>query len=141
MRRLLIDLLVTSAILAATLSASRWSENRTAETLAMPLGQIPTGLGDWTAYRSEALPERVEQKLAATAYLARGYRRPGRSLDVFIAYYAAQHAGESMHSPKNCLPGSGWEIWKYGTAEVRVGSRIVKINQYGIQANGSKGLW
>jgi EpsI family protein len=29
-------------------------------------------------------------------------------VDLFIAYFPSQRAGATIHSPKNCLPGSGW---------------------------------
>ncbi len=43
-----------------------------------------------------------------------------------------------MHSPKHCLPGSGWEIWKHGSALVPVNGRQIEINQYSIQNSGQR---
>jgi len=45
-------------------------------------------------------------------FLSRVYVSGGRSAPVglFIAYFASQRAGATMHSPKNCLPGSGWSF-------------------------------
>lgn len=28
---------------------------------------------------------------------------------LFVAYYASQRSGHTIHSPLNCLPGTGWE--------------------------------
>jgi EpsI family protein len=30
-------------------------------------------------------------------------------LSIYIGYYEAQTRGKTIHSPKNCLPGAGWE--------------------------------
>ena len=30
------------------------------------------------------------------------------AIDLFIAYFRSQRAGDTIHSPKNCLPGAGW---------------------------------
>jgi EpsI family protein len=30
------------------------------------------------------------------------------NIDLFIAYFRSQRAGDTIHSPKNCLPGAGW---------------------------------
>ena len=30
-------------------------------------------------------------------------------IDVYVAYYASQRQGDAIHSPLNCLPGTGWQ--------------------------------
>lgn len=32
------------------------------------------------------------------------------SVQLYIGYYKSQRKGDMIHSPKNCMPGSGWEI-------------------------------
>ena len=34
----------------------------------------------------------------------------GASFWLFVAYFSSQKYGSQIHSPKNCLPGSGWRI-------------------------------
>jgi EpsI family protein len=55
-----------------------------------------------------------------------------------VAYYAAQRAGESMHSPRNCLPGSGWDIWKYDAVGLPPPAEGRKINRFFIQNQGRR---
>lgn len=41
----------------------------------------------------------------------RAYTPPvegGGAIGLFIAYFPTQRTGVTIHSPKNCLPGSGW---------------------------------
>ena len=45
---------------------------------------------------------RARQNLADTSDSARP------AIDLFIAYFPSQRAGEAPHSPQHCLPGSGW---------------------------------
>jgi EpsI family protein len=59
------------------------------------------------------------------------------ALDFFTAFYALQEAGETMHSPRNCLPGSGWEVWRHDTADLIVEGKTVTLNHYGVQ-NGTR---
>lgn len=33
-----------------------------------------------------------------------------RHVNLYVAYYASQRKGESVHSPRSCIPGGGWEI-------------------------------
>jgi EpsI family protein len=130
--------IITSGLLMTTLATAKFTERRNAATLAAPLATISSRLAGWSALADEKLPDRVEGTLAASSYLTRGYRRGKDELNLFVAFYEQQRAGESMHSPKHCLPGGGWEIWDYGSAEVPVGSQKVKINKYFIQHSGQR---
>ncbi len=128
--------LITLLVLALTLAASRLSENRRPEPLAQPLDSIDAQIGDWTVSRASPASDDTLQVLRPTSYLSRTYRRGDRNLDLFIAFYAQQRAGESMHSPKNCLPGSGWEVRESGKVGIEVRGRDVVVNRYLVR-NGS----
>jgi EpsI family protein len=39
-------------------------------------------------------------------------------IGLFIAYFPTQRTGQSIHSPQNCLPGSGWTFESSGTTKV-----------------------
>jgi EpsI family protein len=79
-------------------------------------------------------------KLLPTSYLSRTYQKGGRQIGLFIAYYAQQRGGESMHSPKYCLPGGGWEIWNYGSVSVAMGGGDVRINKYSVHNGGNRAV-
>src|SRR5258708_6822014 len=130
--------ILTAGLLATALATAKFTERRYPTALAAPLTSIPSQLIGWSATGDEKLADQVEGKLAASSYLARGYRRGQDNLSLFIAFYEQQRAGESMHSPKHCLPGGGWEIWDYSSAQVPVGNQTVKINKYFIQHAGQR---
>ena len=75
----------------------------------LPLEQLPEQLGDWTG-TDIAIDQETLDVLGHGDFLHRAYRdETGRAnFDLFIAYFASQRAGDTLHSPKNCLPGSGW---------------------------------
>jgi len=123
----------TAALLAGALMAGGLTERRIPEVLAAPLASIATEIDGWVAAGDHKLPDGPAHALNATAYLARTYEKAGRRMEVFVAYYAQQRAGESMHSPKHCLPGAGWEIWKLGSADVPVDGAPVRVNRYSIE--------
>jgi EpsI family protein len=127
-------------VLAGTLAVSRWSQQRVPDSLVSPLESIPLRIGGWSGAAAPKLPESVESRLLATEYLARVYQRENRSMGMLVTYYAQQRAGESMHSPKNCLPGAGWEAWDYRTVSVPVGPRREVVNLYSVQKNGERML-
>jgi EpsI family protein len=127
-------------LLSLTIAASKLSERHVVESLAAPLESIPQVIDGWSVLKAETLDARTLQILRPTSYLSRWYGKEGRQLDVFVAYYAIQRAGETMHSPKNCLPGSGWEIWRQDSATVRVQGHPTRINKYSIQHGEQRSL-
>ncbi|MBI2683449.1 MAG: EpsI family protein [Acidobacteriales bacterium] len=62
--------------------------------------------------------------------------------DLFVAYYRVQKAGESMHSPKNCLPGSGWAPLVNDTVVLTKSpeGRDLPVNRYVIEKSGERAL-
>ncbi len=124
---------ITAALLASTWAVSLLSAGREPEPLSQPLETIPRQIGNWTGSDDRPLDAATEDVLRATSYLSRTYSREDLTLDFFTAFYALQEAGETMHSPRNCLPGSGWEVWRHNTVDLEVEGKTVTLNQYGVQ--------
>jgi EpsI family protein len=128
----------TVILLLGTTLLSGLAVRRIPEPLAIPLDQIDSKIEGWMAVGDHELPEPTLHTLSPTAYLVRTYRKGQLPLELFIAFYAQQRAGESMHSPKHCLPGSGWEIWKHDSAFIPVHGKQVQINRYSIENAGTR---
>ena len=140
MKRFSLGYTVTVLLLSATLAGYALSERRKPDFLVHPLDTVDQQIDGWKMTGTEPLTEGVLGRLQLTSYVSRQYEKRGTHLALFIAFYAQQRAGESMHSPKHCLPGSGWEIWKIDSALVSVGGRQVEVNQYSIQNSGQRNL-
>ena len=75
-----------------------------------PLASLPHQLGPWMG-TDITIPQEILDILGAGDFLLRVYREPAPSqsyVDLFVAYFPSQRSGDSIHSPKNCLPGAGW---------------------------------
>jgi EpsI family protein len=123
----------TVSMLAGTLMATKIVARRTPQPLAQPLTSIPTQIDGWSGTSGQDLSDEVQGVLKASSFLSRVYRRGGSTVELFIAFYAEQRAGESMHSPRVCLPGNGWEIGGSGSEEVPVGDQRYTINRYVVE--------
>lgn len=123
---------VTFFLLSATLGASLIAGNRKSEFLAQPLDTISRQISGFTATENPSLTDDVLAQLKPSSYLSRTYRNGDLQADLFVAFYAEQRAGESMHSPKHCLPGAGWEIFDYATTRIPVGQETFEVNKYRI---------
>ena len=100
--------LVFVVLLAAAAAAVR--ADRSEETpLRMSFFLFPMQLGEWRGF-SQPLSDEVLQVLGVDDYLSRAYVTRDRSvIGLYIGYWQSQKQGDTMHSPQNCLPGSGWE--------------------------------
>lgn len=105
------------------------------------LDEFPSRIGDWREASEELFGERVMRVLGADDYLNRGYVNPsGASVWLYIGYYRSQRQGDLIHSPKHCLPGSGWQPLRSDRITVEVQGRTVKINRYLIQKGDERQL-
>jgi EpsI family protein len=134
-------------LIAITLLVSfgllRWLSTVSPNPKRDNLSSLPKQAGGWAMVREDVLDDETAKVLKADDYVLRRYAGgPERLVDLFIAYYYTQKAGESMHSPKNCLPGSGWEIVNSDEVALPIDSatRSSTINRYMIQKNADRAL-
>jgi EpsI family protein len=132
--RALIVLLVTaaSALYARDLVAQR------AYTAGIPdLGTVPAAFPGWS---SEEVPlsDNVAQVLGADAMLQRRYRdQEGREVWLFVAYFAQQTVNAQIHSPRHCVPGSGWDIVSVAPAALHPPGRVQPVTRMRIARPGA----
>jgi EpsI family protein len=125
-------------LLSLTTAGLRFASARTPGSLAQQLDSIPQNIGGWSGVSDSKLPPNILETLKATTYLQRFYRQSRSELELFVAYYAEQRAGESIHTPKHCLPGGGWEIAEMGTISVPFGGTNAMINNYVVQQGNER---
>lgn len=116
---------------------------REAAPLNRPLADFPTQLGSWTMLRDAPLEDEVQAVLRADDTLNRVYGdASGRAVSLFIAYFRTQRFGQSPHSPKNCLPGSGWQPEETGFQDVAIpgAGRVINVNRYVVSHGDEKSV-
>lgn len=103
------------------------------------LRDFPANLALW---HSKDLPfeAQVVKGIGADDYINREYFGGGRSVELFIGYYKDQRSGEVIHSPKNCLPGSGWEPVRSSYLQIGSTDNPVFVNEYIVEKGSSRDL-
>ena len=80
---------------------------------------FPMQLGGWSCPEHVKMDDKTLENLGASDYLICDYRRadPPATVALYVGWHETQirHEGggsyeNSIHPPKHCLPGSGWEI-------------------------------
>ena len=73
-------------------------------------------------------------------YLRRVFPAAAAQFEIYVGYYEHQTQGRSIHSPKNCLPGSGWEALQQRTTDVPGASASYTVNRYLLQNKEQRAL-
>lgn len=77
--------------------------------LQHPLSSLSYEIDGWRG-RDESISERVVERLGTRDILLREYAdAAGNRVWLYVSYFGRQQQGEQSHSPKNCLPGAGWQ--------------------------------
>jgi EpsI family protein len=73
------------------------------------LVEFPADVREWHG-SDVPLTQDTLDVLGPGEFLSRDYRQSSFEppVGLFIAYFPSQRTGDTIHSPKNCLPGSGW---------------------------------
>lgn len=125
---------VLTALLLAQLVGVFAVSRKETVPLARPLDQFPVVLGDWTMEQESTVEKDVMDVLRADDVLSRTYtdRVNQQGANLFIAYFKSQRAGQAPHSPKNCLPGSGWMPSESGMLAIPIAGRSepIEVNRY-----------
>ena len=106
-----------------------------------PLRELPYTLCSWTG-KEQPLDSRIVQAVGVSDYSNRlFFNQFDPPVQLYVGYYASQRTGDTIHSPKNCLPGAGWDPVQSGYATIAVpdGRKIV-VNEYVIQQGLDKQL-
>ncbi len=101
---------MVAVFLAAILGMNHLSHGE-ATPPAKPLSEFPAKIGPYAQVIEWPLDKETLDVLGVTDYLDRGYWEPGMEqnlLNLYIGYFRSQKTGATIHSPKNCLPGAGW---------------------------------
>lgn len=88
----------------------------------------------WALVQNVPIDSETLEVLKADDLTSRIYedRSTGQSATLFVAYFETQRTGKAPHSPKNCLPGSGWVQTQSGTIAIPVPGQAdpIHVNQY-----------
>jgi EpsI family protein len=106
MSRRFVLLLVTFAVAAAAVAMA---DRRELPPARRSFAEFPMRVGDWQGRQEAAFEANVLKVLGVEDYLTRSYVSNRQIVGLYIGYWDSQRQGDTIHSPLNCLPGSGWE--------------------------------
>lgn len=98
-----------------------------------PLELFSFPASNWSLVQDVPIDQDTLEVLKADDLLSRVYQNKstGEAATLFVAYFETQRTGKAPHSPKNCLPGSGWAPSQSGTISISIpGQEAIQVNKY-----------
>ncbi|MFY9703901.1 MAG: exosortase C-terminal domain/associated protein EpsI [Terriglobales bacterium] len=108
---------------------------------------FPAQIDGWTG-TDETLDQETLDILGPGDFLVRNYVRDSENssdpqpwINLYIAYFPSQKAGDTIHSPNHCLPGAGWvptsrEIIQLTSPD----GSLFPVNRYVVEKSGHRQL-
>jgi len=98
-------MLITALLTNFASQSERIAPNR-------PFSEFPLEIDQWKGQK-DVLDQKVYNILGVEDYILANYRKDSKEMvNLYVGFYQSQKEGDIIHSPKNCMPGSGWNISK-----------------------------
>lgn len=98
---------------------------------------FPLELGDWKGMR-EPIDRWTMELLNPKDIFSATYTNPeGIRVHLFFDFFSSEAAFGGPHSPRNCLPGSGWVINGTEDIPIDIGDRTIKARRFELRREGS----
>lgn len=77
------------------------------------------------------VPDDQVQVAGMSSYVNRVYHADSAEVyGLYVGYYESQSQGRTVHSPKNCLPGAGWEPVESRRIQLALASGPAELNRF-----------
>ncbi|MET0534864.1 MAG: VPLPA-CTERM-specific exosortase XrtD [Steroidobacter sp.] len=104
---------------------------------------FPNQVDTWNGRRS-VMEQIYLDALKLDDYIISDYfRSDGEAVNMYVAWYDSQRAGQSAHSPRSCLPAGGWRMTQFSQVDVpdvQVGEQQLRVNRVQIELGNRKQL-
>jgi EpsI family protein len=107
-----------------------------------PFDSFPGVVSQWRMVGESPLSAEVQAVLKASDVLRREYvNRQGEKVELYIGYHDGGERSGEIHSPKHCLPGSGWLELSSARTELPAGGEKLNLVRAVYQKGESRELF
>jgi EpsI family protein len=108
-----------------------------------PLNSLPSQIDAWKG-SDDVLDQQTLDILGPGEFLVRDYENASQQqpwINLYIAYFPTQKAGDTIHSPNHCLPGAGWVPTSREVVQIaRPDGSTFPVNRYVVSKGGERQL-
>jgi EpsI family protein len=137
--------ILVPVFLLAQAALVHWAAGRERVPAPPALGAFPSEFGEWRQMTEDPIAADIAGELRADQLLSRTYAKTStlhstvRAVGLFVAWFQSQRAGASQpHSPKVCLPASGWIPAVTGEITLATAAGAITVNRYIVVNHGQR---
>jgi EpsI family protein len=146
--------ILVPVFLLAQAGLVHWATGQERAPAPPALGSFPSAFGEWRQLTEDPIAADVAGELRADRLLSRTYLYTALNISVntstpytstspvvglFVAWFQSQRAGTSQpHSPKVCLPASGWIPAETGVVTLDTAAGAITVNRYIVVNHGQR---
>lgn len=136
------SLLVASSLLIMQAALLHSSEREEYLPEIKPMSEFPLELGNWHFLREAVVEPEIRDFLQADDLLSRVYADASgqRGAELFVAAFKTLSSGAAPHSPKNCLPASGFTPLLADEITLDAGVQPITVNRYVVARGEERSL-
>jgi EpsI family protein len=129
---------IVIALLAVTIFFSQIRSDGELIPITRTLERFPEQIADWRG-ESYRFSQAVYDNLGVDDSIAINYKNDnGDEVSMYVGYYESQKQGEIIHSPKNCMLGSGWQPIEISEINISVGMRLIPVIKMIVEKHSHK---
>jgi EpsI family protein len=114
---------VASALMLIGIALTSYYNRSEVVPPRMPLQGFPKQIDAWDG-KEGFFDKQVYDILGVDDSTLISYQgKDGKYIELYVGYYNSQREGDLIHSPKNCLPGSGWNITQTSLVDLSVSQK------------------
>lgn len=99
-----------AAVLLFTLLITEFASRSERVEPKRSFDDFPRTIGKWQGRKQRFDPE-IYNILGVDDSVLMNFSSPdNRHVNLYVGFYQSQKEGDLIHSPKNCMPGAGWNI-------------------------------
>ena len=116
-------------LISGTIFYSKLMSDGKPVPIVKPLEDFPKQIGSWSG-ETQRFSQAVYDKLGVDDSVLINYKNDHEdTISMYVGYYEDQKQGEIIHSPKNCMLGSGWQPIEISEIDISFDSRKIPVTK------------
>lgn len=132
-KKTFILILVTSLVTFSTAAVIQYYQPDSEAVVSF--ADMPLTIANWVGQREE-IPQYVTDLLRPKDIFSASYvNGRGQSVHLLFDFFISDGSFGGPHSPRNCLPGSGWQIIKVEERSISINGMTIPAGRFRIRLN------
>jgi len=130
--------LIVIMLISGTIFYSKMMSHGKPVPILKSLEDFPKHIGSWSG-ETYRFSQAVYDNLGVDDSVLIAYKNDNKdTISMYVGYYEDQKQGEIIHSPKNCMLGSGWQPIDISEIDISLDSRKIPVTKMILEKKSQK---